>query len=696
MIVTKIAGTLLRRRRLPFRLTNKTSFLFSKMPPTIRVNDPLIDSTDVAAEIEATLKQRIMILDGGMGTMIQSYHLEEEDFRGEEFKNHSHNLKGNNDFLSLTRPDIIEEIHRGYLEAGSDFIETNTFSGTSIAQADYGTENLVYRLNKTSAEIAKKAAIEVAVATGVKRYVAGAMGPTNRTLSISPSVENPGYRNITFDQLVESYAEQARGLLDGGSDVLMVETIFDTANAKAALFAIEQLFEKEYKPVPIFVSGTIVDKSGRTLSGQTTDGFVISVSHSKPLSIGLNCALGATEMRPFIEAVGLCTTSYVLCYPNAGLPNTFGGYDETPEMTAEHLKNFAKDGLVNLVGGCCGTTPAHIKAIAEAVKPFKPRPLPEDHYANAMNLSGLEPMRITPDTLFVNIGERCNVAGSRRFCRLIKEGKFEEALAVAKLQVENGAQVLDINMDEGMLDGVSSMSKFVNLISSEPEIAKVPLCIDSSNFDVIEAGLKCTQGKCIVNSISLKNGEEDFLEKAKIIKRYGAAVVVMAFDEEGQAAELEDKIKICTRSYNLLVSKINFNPNDIIFDPNILTVATGMEEHNNYGKYFIEATRAIKQTLPGARVSGGLSNFSFSFRGMDAIREAMHSVFLYHGIKGMGKGAKKQVTTDEWRNGNVEERLEYGLVKGIDKFVIEDTEEARQVWEWLEICLVQEKCSYLR
>ncbi|XP_027035812.1 methionine synthase-like [Pocillopora damicornis] len=728
MIVTKIAGTLLRRRRLPFRLTNKTSFLFSKMPPTIRVNDPLIDSTDVAAEIEATLKQRIMILDGGMGTMIQSYHLEEEDFRGEEFKNHSHNLKGNNDFLSLTRPDIIEEIHRGYLEAGSDFIETNTFSGTSIAQADYGTENLVYRLNKTSAEIAKKAAIEVAVATGVKRYVAGAMGPTNRTLSISPSVENPGYRNITFDQLVESYAEQARGLLDGGSDVLMVETIFDTANAKAALFAIEQLFEKEYKPVPIFVSGTIVDKSGRTLSGQTTDGFVISVSHSKPLSIGLNCALGATEMRPFIEAVGLCTTSYVLCYPNAGLPNTFGGYDETPEMTAEHLKNFAKDGLVNLVGGCCGTTPAHIKAIAEAVKPFKPRPLPEDHYANAMNLSGLEPMRITPDTLFVNIGERCNVAGSRRFCRLIKEGKFEEALAVAKLQVENGAQVLDINMDEGMLDGVSSMSKFVNLISSEPEIAKVPLCIDSSNFDVIEAGLKCTQGKCIVNSISLKNGEEDFLEKAKIIKRYGAAVVVMAFDEEGQAAELEDKIKICTRSYNLLVSKINFNPNDIIFDPNILTVATGMEEHNNYGKYFIEATRAIKQTLPGARVSGGLSNFSFSFRGMDAIREAMHSVFLYHGIKagldmaivnagnlpvyddiepkllqlcedllwnrdpnstekllqyaqGMGKGAKKQVTTDEWRNGNVEERLEYGLVKGIDKFVIEDTEEARQCSE---------------
>ncbi|XP_020627745.1 methionine synthase-like [Orbicella faveolata] len=710
MHVTRFAGRSTWEHTL--RLTNNANCFHSKMPPTIKVNDAFIDSRDVAEEIEATLKKRIMILDGGMGTMIQSYHFEEEDFRGEEFKNHSHNLKGNNDFLSLTKPHIIEEIHKGYLEAGSDFIETNTFSGTSIAQADYGTENLVYRLNKTSAEIAKKAAREVAEATGVKRYVAGAMGPTNRTLSISPSVENPGYRNITFDQLVEAYAEQARGLLDGGSDVLMVETIFDTANAKAALFAIEQLFEKEYKPVPIFVSGTIVDKSGRTLSGQTTDAFVISVSHSKPLSIGLNCALGAAEMRPFIEAVGLCTTTYVLCYPNAGLPNTFGGYDETPEMTAEQLKNFAKDGLVNLVGGCCGTTPAHIKAIAEAVKPYKPRPIPEDPYANAMNLSGLEPGRITPDTLFVNIGERCNVAGSRRFCRLIKDGKFEEALAVAKLQVENGAQILDINMDEGMLDGVACMAKFVNLISSEPEIAKVPLCIDSSNFAVIEAGLKCTQGKCIVNSISLKSGEQDFLEKAKIIKRYGAAVVVMAFDEEGQAAELEDKIRICTRSYNLLVSKVNFNPNDIIFDPNILTVATGMEEHNNYGKYFIEATRAIKQTLPGARVSGGLSNFSFSFRGMETIREAMHSVFLYHAIKagldmaivnagnlpvyddiepkllqlcedllwnkdpnctekllqyaqGLGKGAKKQVVTDEWRNGNVDERLEYALVKVI-------------------------------
>lgn len=733
MHVTKFAGKITSRiPKFPSQWNsqwaNKIISSVSNMAPTIKANGPLIESTDLVAELEATLKKRIMILDGGMGTMIQGYHLEEEDFRGEEFKNHPKTLKGNNDFLSLTKPHIIEEIHKAYLEAGSDIIETNTFSGTSIAQADYGTEYLVYRLNKSSAEIAKKAARDVTAATGVKRYVAGALGPTNRTLSISPSVENPGYRNITFDELVEAYAEQARGLLDGGSDILLVETIFDTANAKAALFAIDQLFETEYKPVPLFVSGTIVDKSGRTLSGQTTDAFVISVSHSKPFSIGLNCALGANEMRPFIEAVGLCTPAYVLCYPNAGLPNTFGGYDETPEMTASQLKGFVKDGLVNIVGGCCGTTPAHIRAIADAVRPYKPRPLPEDQFVNALNLSGLEAGRITPDTLFVNIGERCNVAGSRRFCRLIKEGKFEEALAVAKLQVENGAQVLDINMDEGMLDGVAAMAKFVNLISSEPEIAKVPLCIDSSNFAVIEAGLKCTQGKCIVNSISLKNGEADFLEKARIIKRYGAAVVVMAFDEQGQAADLEDKIRICTRSYNTLVSKIDFNPNDIIFDPNILTVATGMEEHNNYGKYFIEATRVIKQTLPGARVSGGLSNFSFSFRGMETIREAMHSVFLYHAIKvgldmaivnagnlplyddiepkllqlcedllwnrdpgstekllqyaqGLGKGAKKQIVTDEWRNGNVEERLEHALVKGIDKYVVEDTEEARQCLE---------------
>ncbi|EDO35691.1 predicted protein [Nematostella vectensis] len=607
-----------------------------------------------------------MIFDGGMGTMIQKLHLEEADFRGEEFKNHPKSLKGNNDLLSITKPDAILDIHKGYLEAGADFVETNTFSGTKIAQADYGLEDAAYRLNRASAEVAKRAAYEVTASTGVEKFVAGAMGPTNRTLSISPTVECPGFRNVTFDELVDAYTEQARGLLDGGVDVLLVETIFDTANAKAALFAIDQLFEKEYSPVPVFVSGTIVDKSGRTLSGQTTESFVISVSHSSPMCIGLNCALGAVEMRPFIEAVGMNTEAYTICYPNAGLPNTFGDYDETPETMAKHLK-----------ARCCGTTPEHIRAIAEAVRPYKPRMRPEDLHSDALSLCGLESMRINPSVLFVNIGERCNVAGSRMFCKLIKNGKFQ-----------------------------------------------VPLCIDSSNFDVIEAGLKCAQGKCIVNSISLKNGEEDFLDKARIIKRYGAAVVVMAFDEQGQAADCERKVEICTRSYNLLVKEAHFEPNDIIFDPNILTVATGMEEHNNYGKYFIQATRIIKETLPGARVSGGLSNFSFSFRGMDAIREAMHSVFLYHAIKAgldmaivnagalpvyddieknllelcedllwnrdpeatekllqlaqsMGPGAKKVTITDEWRHGNVEERLEFALVKGIDKYVIEDTEEAR-------------------
>ncbi|XP_031566695.1 methionine synthase-like [Actinia tenebrosa] len=694
------------------------------MAPTILAGQAKAKpNLDVRQRIEATLKKRIMIFDGGMGTMIQNHHFEEADFRGEEFKSHPKHLKGNNDLLSLTKPDVIHKIHKDYLEAGADFVETNTFSGTSIAQADYGLEHMVYRMNKASAEIAKRAALDVTNSTGVERFVAGALGPTNRTLSISPSVECPGFRNITFDQLVETYMEQARGLLDGGADILLVETIFDTANAKAALFAIDKLFEKEYKEVPIFVSGTVVDKSGRTLSGQTTDAFVISVSHANPMCIGLNCALGATDMRPFIESIGTNTSAYVICYPNAGLPNTFGGYDETPETTAHHLKSFAHDGLVNIVGGCCGTTPAHIKAIAEAVKPYHPR-IPHGLFEDALLLSGMEAFHITPSVIFVNIGERCNVAGSRRFCRLVKNGKMEEALAVAKLQVENGAQILDINMDEGMLDGIASMTKFTNLIASEPDIAKVPLCIDSSNFDVIEAGLKCAQGKCIVNSISLKNGEEDFLERARLIKRYGAAVVIMAFDEQGQAADCERKVEICTRSYNLLVDKVKMNPNDIIFDPNILTIATGIEEHNNYGKYFIEAAKIIKQTLPGARVSGGLSNFSFSFRGMDTIREAMHSVFLYHAIKvgldmaivnagmlpvyddiesgllqlcedllwnrdpdatekllllaqSMGAGAKKQVITDEWRNCPVEERLEHALVKGIDKFVVEDTEEAR-------------------
>lgn len=693
------------------------------MPPTI--SDSPKSSETVRDKIQSTLQERIMIFDGGMGTMIQKHRLEEEDFRGQEFKDHLKSLKGNNDILVLTQPKLVFEIHKDYFEAGADFVETNTFSGTKIAQADYGTEHLTYRLNYEAAKIAKRAAEEVTNKTGIQKYVAGAMGPTNRTLSISPSVEKPEFRNVTFDELVEAYTEQAKGLLEGGADVLLVETIFDTANSKAALFAIEELFRKEKFTCPVFVSGTIVDKSGRTLSGQTTEAFLISVSHGNPMCIGLNCALGANEMRPFIEAVSKNTTAYTICYPNAGLPNTFGDYDETPESMCEQLSNFARDGLLNIVGGCCGTTPEHIKAIAEGVSQFKPRVPPDELRKDFMMLSGLEPTYLGPYTNFVNIGERCNVAGSRKFARLIKDGDYEEALSIAKTQVENGAQILDINMDEGMLDGVACMTKFVNLVASEPEISKVPLCIDSSNFAVIEAGLKCTQGKCIVNSISMKEGEEDFVEKARKIKQYGAAVVVMAFDEEGQATGRQRKFEICQRSYRILVDKVKFNPNDIIFDPNILTIATGIEEHNSYGVDFIMATKDIKENLPGARVSGGVSNFSFSFRGMEAVREAMHSVFLYHAIKNgmdmgivnagclpvyddiepkllemcenllwnkdpdgtekllayaqsMGKDAKKAVVSDEWRNKNVEERLEFSLIKGIDKFVVEDTEEARQ------------------
>ncbi|ROI83800.1 Methionine synthase [Anabarilius grahami] len=574
-----------------------------------------------------------------MGTMIQQRNLEEEDFRSQEFKDHPKSLKGNNDILSITQPDVIYSIHKEYLEAGADIIETNTFSSTSVAQQDYGMEDLAYRLNKASAELARRAADDVAAQTGVKRFVAGALGPTNKTLSVSPSVERPDFRNITFDELVEAYAEQVKGLLDGGADVLLVETIFDTANAKAALFAIDRLFEESYEPRPVLISGTIVDKSGRTLSGQTGEAFVISVSHTQPLCIGLNCALGASEMRPFIEAIGKSTGAFVICYPNAGLPNTFGGYDETPDVTASHLKEFAVDGLVNIVGGCCGTTPDHIRAIAESVRHVKPRVPPTDVYSDYMLLSGLEPFRIGPYTNFVNIGERCNVAGSRRFAKLIMAGQYEEALSIAKAQVEMGAQVLDINMDEGMLDGAAAMSRFCKLIASEPDIAKVPLCIDSSNFAVIEAGLKCCQGKCIVNSISLKEGEEEFLRRARQVRRYGAAVVVMAFDEDGQATETDEKVRICSRAYHLLISKASFNPNDIIFDPNILTIGTGMDEHRMYAVNFIRATRTIKENLPGARVSGGLSNLSFSFRGMEVIREAMHGAFLYHAIKdGMDMG----------------------------------------------------------
>ncbi|XP_072189410.1 methionine synthase isoform X3 [Excalfactoria chinensis] len=650
----------------------------------VGADPPACTQESVEDEIESILRDRIMILDGGMGTMIQQHALSEEDFRGHEFKDHSKSLKGNNDLLSITQPDIICDIHKEYLLAGADIIETNTFSSTRVAQADYGLEHLAYRLNKVSAQVARKAADDVAAQTGIKRFVAGSMGPTNRTLSVSPSVERPDYRNITFDELVEAYTEQAKGLLDGGVDVMLVETIFDTANAKAALFALHKLFEEEYAPRPIFVSGTIVDKSGRTLSGQTGEAFVISVSHSEPLCIGLNCALGAVEMRPFIETIGKCTTAYVICYPNAGLPNTFGGYDETPEVTAKHIKNFALDGLVNIVGGCCGTTPAHIRKIAEAVKLCKPR-VPPSLCQGYMLLSGLEPFRIGPYTNFVNIGERCNVAGSRKFAKLIMAGNYEEALTVAKSQVEMGAQILDINMDDGMLDGPSAMTRFCNLISSEPDIAKVPLCIDSSNFSVIEAGLKCCQGKCIVNSISLKEGEADFLEKARKIKLYGAAVVVMAFDEVGQATETETKIAICSRAYQLLVEKVHFNPNDIIFDPNILTIGTGMEEHNLYAINFINATKTIKYGMDmGIVNAGNLPVYDDIHKELLQLCENLiwnkdpdATEKLLHYAQNHAQGGKKVTQTDEWRNSTVEERLEYALVKGIEKYVTADTEEAR-------------------
>eukprot|EP01137_Pigoraptor_chileana_P011610 Opistho-2@62742 len=682
--------------------------------------------TDLEKEIRSVLRNKLMFIDGAMGTMIQTYRLQEEDFRGEEFKNHEKNLKGNNDLLCLTRPEIIYEIHKQYFEAGADFVETNTFSSTTIAQADYALEHLAYRLNVEAAKIAKRAATDVMAASGGSRkcYVAGAIGPTNRTLSISPSVEKPDYRNVTWDELVVAYKEQAAGLLAGGADVLLVETIFDTLNAKAALFALDLLFEEMGSRVPLFISGTIVDKSGRTLSGQTGEAFVISVSHARPIAIGLNCALGAAEMRPFIEAIGKATDAFIICYPNAGLPNTFGGYDESPEMFGESMREFARDGLVNLIGGCCGTTPKHIAAIVKAVEKITPRVPPEHVAPNSMRLSGLEPFIISSVTNFVNIGERCNVAGSRRFAKLIVNGDYEEALTVAKQQVELGAQVLDLNFDEGMLDSKFAMTKFVNLIASEPEIARVPLCIDSSNFAVIEAGLKCAQGRCIVNSISLKEGEKDFIAKAKLIRRYGAAVIAMAFDEEGQAADEDRKVEICAREFKILTEIVGFNPSDVIFDPNILTIATGMEEHSGYGVAFINATRRIKEACPGCRISGGVSNLSFSFRGMETIREAMHSVFLYHAIKAgldMGivnagnlpvyddipadllrlcedailnrdsqsteklleyaqthaKGAKKEEETEEWRKGDVESRLVHALVKGIEKYVVLDVEEAR-------------------
>jgi 5-methyltetrahydrofolate--homocysteine methyltransferase len=677
-------------------------------------------STDAFA---ALLKERVVVLDGAMGTMIQRHRLSEQQFRGEQFKDWRSDIRGNNDFLSLTQPKIIADIHRAYLDAGADVISTNTFSSTSISQADYGLQDLVTELNLEAARLARWVADEVSVASGVQRFVAGALGPTNRTASLSPDVNDPGFRNISFDQLVAAYSEVTRALMQGGVDLILIETIFDTLNAKAALFAVGQVFDELGTELPIIVSGTITDASGRTLSGQTTEAFWNSIRHAKPLLVGLNCALGGKQLRPYLEELSRIAGTYVCAYPNAGLPNAFGEYDETAEQTAEILREFASSGFVNMVGGCCGTTPEHIHAIANAVKGLEPRAIPPIEIA--CRLSGLEPLTIDDSSLFVNVGERTNVTGSAKFRKLIEAGDYAAAVDVARQQVANGAQVIDVNMDEGMLDSQGAMVKFLSLIAGEPDIARVPIMIDSSKWSVIEAGLKCIQGKGIVNSISLKEGEEAFLAHARLCQRYGAAVVVMAFDEKGQADSIDRKVNICERAYRILTERIQFPPEDIIFDPNIFAVATGIDEHNRYGLDFIEAVAAIKQRMPAARTSGGVSNVSFSFRGNDRVREAMHSVFLYHAIRAgltmgivnagqlaiyedidpelrervedvilarrgdaterlleiaerfKGGGAQKRGDDLEWRKLPVAERLQHALIKGLDEFVFEDTEEAR-------------------
>jgi 5-methyltetrahydrofolate--homocysteine methyltransferase len=680
------------------------------------------------ATLKELLAQRILIIDGAMGTMIQRHKLEEADYRGERFADWASDLKGNNDLLVLTQPQIIQGIHEAYLEAGADIIETNSFNGTRVSMSDYHMEDLVPEINREAARIAKEACVKYSTPEK-PRFVAGVLGPTSRTCSISPNVNDPAFRNITFDALKENYIEAAHALIEGGADILLIETVFDTLNCKAAIFAVKEVFNQIGYELPLMISGTITDASGRTLTGQTAEAFWNSVRHGDLLSIGFNCALGADAMRPHVKTISDVADTFVSAHPNAGLPNAFGGYDETPEETAAFIKEFAESGLINITGGCCGTTPDHIRAIYNAVKDIKPRQVPETK--PACRLSGLEPFNITAESLFVNVGERTNVTGSKKFLRLIREENFAEALDVALQQVVAGAQVIDINMDEGMLDSQAAMVHFLNLVASEPEISRVPIMIDSSKWEIIEAGLKCVQGKPVVNSISLKEGYDEFVHKARLCRQYGAAVIVMAFDEDGQADTAARKREICKRSYDVLVNEVGFPAEDIIFDPNVFAVATGIEEHNNYAVDFIEATGWIKQNLPHAMISGGVSNVSFSFRGNEPVREAIHSVFLYHAIKqGMTMGivnagqmaiyddidpelkaavedvilnqnqgesgqeatekllevaeqyrgqgaAQKQVADLEWRNQPVEKRLEHALVKGITAFIDEDTEEAR-------------------
>ncbi|MGZ5279647.1 MAG: methionine synthase, partial [Pseudobdellovibrionaceae bacterium] len=678
-------------------------------------------------ELEKALSERILFIDGAMGTMIQQYHLQENDYRGTLFPNPKVDLKGNNDLLCLTRPEIVREVHRQYLEAGADIIETNTFNGTTVAQKEYGLEAYVEQINFEAARLAKLETDEHFKKTGRRAYVAGALGPTNKTLSLSPEVNNPAFRAISFHELADAYEQQARALLAGGADILLPETVFDTLNLKAALWAIQKIEQERGERIPLMLSVTITDLSGRTLSGQVTGAFWNSVKHSKPLSIGLNCALGAREMRPFLMELSQIADCYVSCYPNAGLPNPLAptGYDETPEMLSFELKKFGAEGLMNIVGGCCGTTPKHIKAIVDDLKNAKPRVLPEGH--KGLSTSGLEPLNMSYDgpRPFLFVGERTNVTGSKKFSKTIQEKRYSDALSIARNQVENGANILDINLDEGMLDSKAEMQHFLKLLAVEPEIARVPFMIDSSKWEVLEAGLECVQGKAIVNSISLKEGPEVFKHQAEIINRFGAAAVVMAFDEQGQAVTVEDKVRICQRAYKIWVDELGFSPSDLIFDANILAIATGMEEHNPYAVYFIEAVKKIKEVCPGVSTSGGLSNLSFSFRGNDRVREAMHSVFLHYAIKegldmaivnaGMievyeeidpelrnlvedvifnrypeateklivlaekfktvGK-TSTQKDTNEWRNLPLQERITHSLLRGIDDFIEDDTREA--------------------